>query len=123
MSARSVFVLLAVIVLGLLLVNGPALSRFEPPCDVIVHAGPHGADGDDDDDPDNPGDLISGDDDNWDRPVPPGHKPGEAVRADGGGRDVSGPYPLEERSPRPGMVLRVQFGLLFRTWMLIFGVG
>lgn len=125
MNARSVCALLAVVVLGLLLMSASALSR--PDMAVsdagirIDSGGPHKEEPDDPD-PDNPGDSVTGDDDNWDRPVPLGPRAADAFGP--GARDgaLLGPDPAQEEPGRLEASPWIRIRVLFHTWTIIFSV-
>lgn len=119
MSARSLFALLVVVVLGLLLISATALSRSE-----ILRFDPSGTiDGiaADDGPDDGPEELPSGDDDNWDKPAPSVGPTVDEFGADET-RGRLGPELPGEKSPRPVSSLRTQLRLLLRAWGIFFGI-
>lgn len=79
MSAKWAAALLVIVVLGLLMVSGSALSRSEmTPRDAGTGPGWVTQDGDGGPDDFDPGDGAVGDDDNWDKPTVPEDGPMDA---------------------------------------------
>ncbi len=122
MSTRCGFTLLVVAVLSLFLLNGLALSRSnvprveEHPC--VPNHGPHG---DDPDDPPVPDGTITGDDDNWDRPVGPrAPETAEVFEGNGGRGRTAGSDLRQTDLERLKVVFRVQLRMSLRSWILIF---
>ncbi len=116
MSARHVFAVLVVVVLGSLLVNTSAFSRpdmtFSDAGALLPEHGLAGDDGNDDDDDPNPG-YIVGDDDNWDKPVAQGKQAAE--------HGLAGPALTEAGGSSSGVSeLRVRVRVLWATWVILF---
>jgi hypothetical protein len=117
MSARCVLTLLVVVVLSLLLLMyGPALARpVTGPLDASGRAGLHVKGGADPDDVNPDGVITTGDDDNWDRPVPGEPHCADALASAGRQWSV-----VPDRDPEP---LEVKFALhpwlFFRAWAVI----
>lgn len=119
MSAKRVFALLVVVVLGLLLTSPTALSRSEIPrytdCPVVEDA-TNPDDGDPDDDPDG---LLDGDDDNWDKPAGHGHQVGESFgTADGAVRETGNTI-SEDKLSLSEVGLSFRLALFVHSWILL----
>lgn len=123
MSARSVFALLAAVVLVLFVISASALSRTGPTPSVARFDPSETIDGTvADDGPDGgPEDLPSGDDDNWDKPAPSGHPTIDDFGADGQ-RGPLGPELPGEKSPRLASYLRIQLRFALRACGIFFGI-
>ena len=122
MSTRCGFTLLVVTALSLFLLNGLALSRSEVPRmeehQWVPNHGPHG---DDPDEPPVPDGTITGDDDNWDRPVGPRTpETAEVFEGNGGRGRTAGSNLRQIDVERLKIVFRVQLRMLLRNWNLIF---
>lgn len=120
MSAKRLFALLVVVVLGLLLTSPIALSRSEMPRYVEggwTEPDDPQVDGDDPTDPN----YVSGDDDNWDKPVVKGHNVGERGGAEDGVGTGVGTNNTGDKLSRMEIGLRLQLVLIVRSWFILAG--
>ncbi len=122
MTPRCLFALLGVVVLSLLFMSASALSRSDVPRSVdhvwVDDSGPVG-DGPGPDDDGEPEGGQTGDDDNWDKPVVPGHRTMEVSRSIGGRGEATGFRQSEEEVWWMNASIRIQLRLLLRSWALV----
>lgn len=119
MSAKRVFALLVVVVLGLLLTSPTALSRSEIPrytdCPVFNDV-TNPDDGDPDDDADG---LLDGDDDNWDKAAGHGPVVAESFGAGDGAVRETGNTMSESKLSLAEVGFGIRLVLFAHSWILI----
>jgi hypothetical protein len=122
MSGRKVLILLMVVTFGLLLISNAALSRPGPPLHNEIPW--HASAGNPPDDPpiDDPDGIITGDDDNWDRPAGHGHTVAEVGALEDGAGAETNADALDVRAPLTEVSWKVRLGILFRLWTMTFGL-
>ena len=116
MSAKRLFALLVVVVLGLLLIAPAALSRPEMPRYDVGEL--NDVDDPDGGDPDDPNGFVDGDDDNWDKVRARGHSVAEISCADDGADDGAGTNGSEEELSLWEIGLRTRLLLLLGNWIV-----
>jgi hypothetical protein len=116
MSAKRLFALLVVVVLGLLLIAPTALSRPELP--RYSEGELYDVDNPDDGDPNDDPNVVNGDDDNWDKVGVRGHSVAEISSAGGGAGDGAGTDGSEEELSLWEIGLRTRLLLLFGNWII-----
>ena len=118
MSAKRVFALLVVVVLGLLLTTPAALSRPELPRHTVGVVIDYGNPDDGDPDDDDPNGFVDGDDDNWDKVNGHGHDVAEMDSANEGSGDGAGTDVSEEELSLWEVGLRTRLLLLLGNWII-----